>query len=157
MRYENWRNKFFLFMTSFLDNTLGKELISFIINQINLFIWKLGRSGFMLYLWSINKFNFVTRDYWQNGSFVSFLHCLTCFSSWPCLKLLILLNNKDLKLTILFCLIVSGIFALVSKVHDLNLIGLSLKKSFVCSILCFQHNSYFWSNCVCLLVWNQVY
>ena len=53
-------------MTSFLDNTLGKAFINFIFNQSNLFIWKLRRSGFMLYLWSINKFNFVTRDYWQN-------------------------------------------------------------------------------------------
>ena len=91
------------------------------------------------------------------GSFVSFLHCLTCFSSLSTLKLLVLLNSKDFKTYILLCVIVSGIFALAFKIPDLNLIDLSLKKSFVCGILCFQHNFYFWNNCLCLLVWNQIY
>ena len=124
-------------------------LINFIFDQISLFIWKLGRSDFMLYPWSINKFNFVTRDYWKN---------VWVICQFPPLSYMFFkLTTKDLKVTILFCIIFSGVFTLASKARDLDLIGLSLKKSFVCNILCFQHNSYFWSNWVFLLVWNQVY
>ena len=61
----------------------------------------------------------------MSGSFVNLLH------SYIFLKLTTLTLLKDLKLTILFCFIISGIFALVSKVHELDLISLSLKKSFV--------------------------
>ena len=135
MRYENWRNKVFLLIASLLDNTVGKELISFIFNHISFFILNLARSGFLLYAWSINKFNLVTKYYWQNvWSFISFVRCLTCFSSLPPLKLLAFFKSKDLKLTILFCFIISGILATGSKVGDSGLVCLSLKESFFCNV-----------------------
>ena len=41
MSYENWITKFFFLVDIFFENTFGKELIDF--------IFKLVRSGFMLY------------------------------------------------------------------------------------------------------------
>ena len=144
MRFENWRNKFFLFKFLYKFLFLNKfswwhpclsilsliKLVSSSENWGDLTLFCiLGASAN-----SILSPEIIDKMF---GSFVSFLYCLTCFSSWPPLKLLTLLNSKDLKLTILFCIIASGVFALASKVRDLDLIGLSLKKSFVCNILCF--------------------